>query len=146
MPVRKQTRQARQYLIFISHSSRDRWIARQMAHVLEEQRGRCAIRTFLDEKDIQGGDPIAETIRRSIVACDEFLVLLSQNSISRPWVLLEMGVAFGFRKRIVAIVDKVSANELPDILVPYKAIDLNDFDDYVRQAVVRARKALERSL
>jgi hypothetical protein len=117
-----------------------------MAHVLEEQRGRCAIRTFLDEKDIQGGDPIAETIRRSIVACDEFLVLLSQNSISRPWVLLEMGVAFGFRKRIVAIVDKVSANELPDILVPYKAIDLNDFDDYVRQAVVRARKALERSL
>ena len=46
------------YLVFISHSSKDRWIARQMARLIEER----DIKTFLDEKDIQGGDLISESI------------------------------------------------------------------------------------
>ena len=62
-----------EYLVFISHSSKDRWIARQMARLIEEQE----IQTFLDEKDIQGGDLISESIKRKIHECDEFLVLLS---------------------------------------------------------------------
>ncbi len=49
------------YLVFISHSSKDRWIARQMARLIEER----DIKTFLDEKDIQGGDLISESIKRT---------------------------------------------------------------------------------
>jgi hypothetical protein len=37
------------YLVFISHSSKDRWIARQMAAIIERQAKRYGVRTFLDE-------------------------------------------------------------------------------------------------
>ncbi len=32
-------------------------------------------------------------------------------------------------KRIIAITDKVSPDEMPEIITPYKAIDLNNFDE-----------------
>jgi hypothetical protein len=37
------------YLVFISHSSKDRWIAAQMAAVIERKAKRYGVRTFLDE-------------------------------------------------------------------------------------------------
>ena len=62
---------------------------------------------------------------------DEFVVLLSRYSKDRPWVLIEMGAAWGLRKPIVAIIDKIAPKEMPDIVNAYKAIDLNDFDQYL---------------
>jgi hypothetical protein len=112
-----------------------------MCRILEEKGKPWRIRTFLDEKDIESGDSIPESIRKKIIECKEFVVLLTRNSVNRPWVLLETGAAWGRRKRITAIVDKIAVNEMPDIVAPLKAIDLNDFDDYVSQMIVRARKA-----
>ena len=43
-------------------------------------------------------------------------------------------------KRITAIVDKVTPEEMPDIITPYKALDLNSFDDYLDQLVVHAKE------
>jgi len=63
--------------VFISHSGKDRWIAKQMANLIEEKGREYNVKTFLDEKDIEGGDSISESIRESIEKCDEFLVLLS---------------------------------------------------------------------
>jgi nucleoside 2-deoxyribosyltransferase len=94
----------------------------------QESRGR--IRTFLDEKDIEGGESIAEKIREGIRRCDELVVLLTPSSRHRQWVVVEMSVAWGLKKRIVAILHHVSPKEMPEISCPYKAIDLNDFDQY----------------
>lgn len=107
--------------MFISHSEKDRWIAEQIANLI----GKSRVRTFLYEKDVQGGQSIPDTIRAHIEECNEFLVLLSRYSVSRPWVLSELGAAWGLRKPIVAIVDKIGPKEMPDIIFPYKAIDLN---------------------
>jgi len=74
-----------------------------------------------------------------IEKCDEFVVLLSRYSKDRPWVLIEMGAAWGLRKPIIAIIDKIGPNEMPDIVSPYKAIDLNDFDQYINQLVKRTK-------
>lgn len=125
------------YLVFISHSTKDRWIARQAAKLIEG-RGH-GIKTFLDEKDIEGGESIPESIRQNIQRCHEFLVLLSRNSIDRPWVLMEIGAAWALEKRIIAITDKVTPEEMPDIIAPYKAIDLNSFDDYLEQLLKRVK-------
>jgi hypothetical protein len=127
------------YIVFISHSTRDQWVARQMASVIEQRGRRHAVRTFLDEKDIESGDQIHESIRDSIRGCDELLVLLTRRSASRPWVLIEMGAAWGLRKRIVAVMGDVTPEELPDIIFPYKGVDLNKFDDYVTELVNRAQ-------
>jgi hypothetical protein len=51
------------YLVFINHSSKDRWIARRMAAIIERKAKRYGVRTFLDEVDLEGGDRIPATIK-----------------------------------------------------------------------------------
>jgi hypothetical protein len=127
---------ADQFLVFISHSTNDRWIAKQIAKLLKDAGD---ITTFLDERDIKVGDSIPESIRTSIQQCDEFLVLLTRNSLNRPWVLIEISAAWGQGKRIIAIIDKVTPEEMPEIMLPYKAVDLNDLEEYISQVVERAK-------
>jgi len=131
------------YLVFISHSEKDRWIAKQMASLIEERGKECGVKTFLYEKDIAGGESIPESIRRNIQECREFLVLFSRYSIDRPWVLIEIGAAWVLGKRIIAIIDKVTPDEMPDIITPYKAMDLNNFDEYLKELINRVKEAGE---
>jgi hypothetical protein len=72
-------RARKRYLVFISHSDKDRWIAAQIGSLI----GKLRVGTFLYEKDVQGGQPISETIRARIEECNEFLVLFSRYSVSR---------------------------------------------------------------
>lgn len=137
----KKTRSAKQYLVFISHSTKDRWVAKQMSNLIEEKGREWGIKTFLDEKDIDGGDSIPESIRINIQKCDEFLLLLSRYSVNRPWVLIELGAAWGLEKRVVTIIDKVTPAEMPEVISPYKAIDINNFDQYIAQLLGRAKKS-----
>jgi hypothetical protein len=44
----------------------------------------------------------------------------------------------GSEETHIAIMDKVNPGERPDIISPYKAIDLNDFDAYLDQLSTRA--------
>lgn len=127
------------YLVFVSHSTKDRWIAKQISQLLETSGVDFGVKTFLDERDIGVGDSIPDTIRENIKECNEFLVLLTKNSIDRPWVLIEISAAWGHGKRIIAVIDKVTPEEMPEIMLPYKAIDLNDFEEYVRQLLNRAK-------
>ena len=131
----------RAYLVFISHSTKDRWIARQIAYLLEKRGSEFGVTTFLDERDILVGDSIPDAIRKCFRNCNEFLVLLSRNSIDRPWVLIEISAAWGHSKRIVAVIDKVTPEEMPEIMLPYKGIDLNDLDEYIDQMLDRVRGA-----
>jgi hypothetical protein len=77
---------------------------------------------------------------KHLSSCDEFMVFLSKNSISRPWVLIEIGAAWALRKRITAITDKVTPQEVPDIIAQLKIVDLNDFDQFAGQVALRAEK------
>jgi hypothetical protein len=128
------------YLVFISHSSEDRWIARQIAAIIERKAKRHGVRTLLDEKDLEAGATIPDEILRHLENCEEFLVLLTAASISRQWVLLELGAAWGLRKRIAAITDKLADNDLPDIIRQTKVYGLNDFDRFVSELVGRAKR------
>jgi TIR domain-containing protein len=126
------------YRVFLSHAYKDRWIAKQCARLIEEA-AKPHVEVFFDEKDIEGGQSIPDSVRSGIEKCDEFLVLLSRYSKDRPWVLVEMGAAWGLRKPIIAIIDKIGPKEMPDIVSPYKAIDLNDFDQYINQLLKRTK-------
>lgn len=141
MSMTQKVETGKSYLVFISHSEKDRWIAKQIAALIEAKGQGYSVKTFLFEKDIEGGESIPESIRRNIQACDEFLVLLSRYSIDRPWVLIEIGAAWALGRRITAIIDKVTPEEMPDIIIQYKAIDLNSFEEYLEQLVNRAKGA-----
>lgn len=129
------------YLVFISHSSKDKWIARQIARLIEDAGRKHGIKAFLDEKDIGGGQSITRTILANLRACDELLVLLTRDSVARPWVLVEIGGALALDKHLVAIVNHVNHSEIPDAIAGCLAIDLNDFDTYVEQVTNRAKKS-----
>jgi hypothetical protein len=129
------------YLVFISHSSKDRWVAKQMARLIEGKGRKYGVTTFLDEKDIQTGDPFRREIRKNLQQCDEFLVLLSRNSIKSSWVVAEIGGAWTLEKRMVAIIDKLIPREIPEVINPYKAVDLNSFEEYLDQLLQRVKEA-----
>lgn len=116
---------------------KDSWVARQMTRLMEEQR----VAVFLDEKDIEGGEDITERIRTALEECDEFVVLLSPYSVNRQWVLLEVGAAWMLRKRMTAIVDKISSEELPAIMATLKYVSLNDFDRFLEELARRRKRA-----
>ena len=128
-------------MVFISHSSKDKWIARQMARLIETAGRRHRLRVFLDEKDIEGGGSISKAIQGNLRACDEFVVLLTRDSISRPWVLIEIGGALALDKYLVPIVNHVQSAEIPDAIADCLAVDLNDFDTYLPQMLNRAKKS-----
>jgi hypothetical protein len=135
----KKASQGRNYVVFISHSSKDNFIAKQLDRLIKEKCRKHGVKTFLDEKDIKGGDLIAEIIKDNIQKCGELLVFVSRYSVDRPWVITEIGAAWGLDKRIVAIIDKVTPEEMPDIIIPYKAIDLNEFDKYLDELIERVK-------
>jgi hypothetical protein len=125
------------YRVFFSYSSSDQWIARQCVKLIESI-GKGRLHVFIGEKDIDGGDPIAETILKGIRGCDELVVLLSPSARDRYWVIVEMTMAFTLRKRIVPILHHVEPSEIPAINYPYKAVNLNDFEQYLEQVLKRA--------
>ncbi len=132
------------YTVFISHSTKDRFIAQQVARLIQEAGGDRGIETFLDEKDIEFGGSIPERIRQEIRDCGELVVLLSEYSVDRPWVLIEIGAAWVLEKRIVAVMDKLSPDQMPDVIAPYRAVDLNDVQAYVDELVGRAPGNIEK--
>lgn len=112
--------------IFISHSSLDKWIARRLSQDLQA----LGASTFLDEKDIETGDSIGDSIQQHLVESDELLILLSPAALASHWVLLEIGGARALGKRLVPILLHVGPNELPHPLQKDLARDLNDVDKY----------------
>jgi TIR domain len=138
MPIKRRPRAG--YQVFFSCSDKDRFVARMCVKLIEEKSKR-RIKTFLYDKNIDGGASITESIRRAIRDCDEFVVLLSPFSKDRPWVMNEIGAAWVLEKTIVAIIDKVNPNEMPDIVKQYKAIDLNSFESqYIVELLARSRR------
>ncbi|HKI34919.1 MAG TPA: toll/interleukin-1 receptor domain-containing protein [Gemmataceae bacterium] len=125
----------RGYRIFVSHATADKWIARVLCEKLEG----VGAETFRDDRDIAGGDNIPERLRDEILSADEVLVLLTPNSITRPWVLLEIGCAWGHNRRIIPIRYNVEVEAIPALLQPTKVIDLNAVNDYLNEVAARVR-------
>jgi predicted nucleotide-binding protein len=128
---------AKPYQVFVSHATADKWIARTICEKIEA----VGASTFRDDRDIHGGDDIPDEIRRQIQSSREVVVLLTPDSADRQWVLLEIGAAWGQRRRmrIVAIMCHVSVESIPSLIRDKKAISLNDLDDYLSELERRAR-------
>ncbi len=130
-PAAKKARRNPAYQVFVSHATADKWIATTFCEKIDA----TGATSFRDDRDINGGDSIPETIRTEIQVSRELVVLLSPDSIERPWVLLEVAAAWGRRKnyRIVPVLCHVSFDAIPDIIEGKKAFHINDFDHYLAE-------------
>lgn len=120
------------YTVFISHSSKESWIAQQISKEIEA----LGAKTWLDLKDLRGGDDIRRSVKRGIRASQEAIVLLSAHSVTSQWVIYEVGIADGQGKRITPILNNIAHDEVAP-LQGIKAIDLNDFDNFLLELAGR---------
>ena len=131
MMAKKKTKEAqprpKQYRVFISHATHDKWIAKILCEKLEE----TGADTFRDDRDIEGGDSIPDVILSEIRICDEIVVLLTPESVQRQWVLVEIGIAIGVERRIIPLIYHIDTEQIPDIIKSSRGFDLNDLDDYL---------------
>ena len=133
----------RRRLVFVSHSGRDTWVAKQIARAVSE----AGAKTFLDEAEVEIGTDFDEEIRDSLERADELLVLWTPWSLERPFVWAEVGAAWLRRIPIVQLLYGLTASDLqgrPSFLSFLKSRDmigLNDIDIYLQELGRRARRA-----
>jgi hypothetical protein len=127
-------------LVFISHSGRDTWVARQIASYVEK----AGATSFLDEAEIDVGADFEEEILAFLEKADELVVRLTPWALERPYVWAEIGAAWGRRIPIVGLLLGLTVSELqtrpgiPILLKKRDLIDLNDIDQYLTQFKQRA--------
>jgi TIR domain len=126
--AKKHSKFSKPYQVFVSHATADKWIATTLCEKMEL----AGAATFRDDRDIDGGDDIPERIRLEIKRSQEIVVLLTPHSVERPWVLLEVGAAWGLRRsvRITPIMCHVDVDSIPGIIKSKKAISINDCDAF----------------
>jgi nucleotide-binding universal stress UspA family protein len=86
-------------LIFISHSSRDTWVAKQLAAHIEA----AGADVFLDEANIDVGSEFEREILAALREADDLIVLLTPWALDRPFVWAEIGGAWLRGIRIVGV-------------------------------------------
>ncbi len=134
------------YSIFISHGWHDRWIARQMARLVEANGASAFINIF----DIKKGDRIEERVREGVENCHELVALLTPWSVERNWVWTELSAAWALRKRYVGVLYGLTIEEIEKnhggmaCLGPTNVIALDDYEEYIREMSERARSWSER--
>ncbi|PSN10050.1 hypothetical protein C7271_26695, partial [filamentous cyanobacterium CCP5] len=75
--------------IFISHSSKDDAIVRQLREILEAH----GLSTWVDSRRLTGGDELDASIKAAIHDARDFLVVLSIEALSSGWVQKEIAYA-----------------------------------------------------
>ena len=123
------------YVVFVSHASYDKWIAQVICEKIES----LGLKTWRDDRDIDGGDKIPETIKTSIALCSELAVLLTPQSIDRPWILVEIGAAWGQDKRIVPLFYHVETEKIADVVRDVRGFHLHEIEQYLLDLRVRSR-------
>ena len=131
------------WLVFVSHSSMDTWVARQIAKGIEA----AGASTFLDETDVAVSEDFEERILRALGTATELLVLLTPWALTRPYVWAEIGAAWGRGIPIVGVLHGLTPEELqsdsnvPTLLKRRNLIQLNEIDTYLVQLAERITSA-----
>src|SRR2546421_3956967 len=124
----RSTARRSRYVVFLSHSSLDTWIASVIAEKIQALGADC----WIDEKDLTGGDIIVEDIIKGIDACHEAIVLISPNSVKSQWVSFEIGGVRAQHKRVTPVLNNVKPQQMAP-MQDIKGIDLNKLDQFLAQ-------------
>lgn len=128
-------------LVFVSHSSQDTWIAKQIAREIEAR----GATPFLDEAQVDAGADFEEDILNFLQRAHELVVRLTPWALERPYVGAEIGAAWGRRIPIVTLLHGITATELqsrpgiPILLKKRDLLQLNQIEVYLDQLSGRVR-------
>jgi hypothetical protein len=133
-------RKAKPRLVFVSHSSTDMWVARQIAGAIKK----CGAEPFLDEAQIDVGAEFEDDIRTFLNKADELVVLLTPWALKRPYIWAEIGIGWGRKIPIVVLLHGITPSEfqnqpeVPVLLKKRDLVELNKIDTYLEQLKQRS--------
>lgn len=133
------------WLVFVSHSGPDTWVARQIARAITES----GATPFLDEAQIEVGADFEDDILAFLKKANELVVLLTPWALDRPYVWAELGAAWYRQIPVVALLLGVSATDLqerarvPGLLKRRNLVSLNEVDRYFEELQKRVQAAAE---
>lgn len=115
--------------IFISHAVANRNIARSLADTLEAAREN--VTTFLASRpgDIRADEDWLEGIERALHEADTYIIFLTPESVLRPWVNFEAGVAWFFQRQRQLVFIRIQALSTDDIPLPINSRQVYAIDD-----------------
>lgn len=95
--------------LFVSHDARDKQIAIEFCNLIDNV-SLTMISTFCSsrEGDIEYGEEWYKKIMKEIELSDDVICILTKQSVKKPWILYEAGVAngkFGQKKVIGLVID-----------------------------------------
>jgi TIR domain len=135
--------------VFLSHAHEDSdRFARGLAKQLEDN----GVRVWFDEWELLPGDSLVDRIfEEGLKEAEAILVVLSRNSITRPWVREEMNAAFvnrvtGKAKLIPVLIDDVEVPEALRSTVHQRIGDITNYDselDRILRAILGDRVRAE---
>ena len=102
--------------VFLSYTWDDSDLARQIAETLMAN----GIDTWWDKWCISAGDSFRQKIDEGLEDCTHFLVLLTPNSLSKPWINQEMDAGLmrklNAKSKFIPVRYQVSPTQLPALL------------------------------
>jgi hypothetical protein len=128
--------------VFICHASEDRPVAVRLAAFLQSR----GIAAWLDRWEIAVGDSIVEKINLGLQTASHLAILLSFNSISRPWVTKELSSALmrHLADRSIGVLPiRLDDAQVPAILADIRYADCRyDADRGFSEVVEAVRNAM----
>jgi hypothetical protein len=104
-------------LVYLAHASEDH---ATLAKPLAERLMTAGIDVWLDEWEIRAGDSLRRKMDAGLAACTHFVVVLTPNSLHKPWVETEIDAGFiravGGESRFIGVRAGVAVEELSPFL------------------------------
>jgi RNA-directed DNA polymerase len=113
--VRQMVFGAGDYDVFVSHASEDK---AEIARPIYEACAKLGLKVFLDEEHIGWGESFTKKINTALGAARVVVAVISSNSVSKEWPVLEVNAALalevsGQKTVVPVIVGKPDLNRLP---------------------------------
>lgn len=121
--------------VFLSYTWDDSELARQIAESLMAN----GIDTWWDKWCISAGDSFRQKIDEGLDDCTHFLVLLTPNSLAKPWVNQEMDAGLmrklNAKSKFIPIRYRVSPAQLPALLTGMHSPEIVNPTDDIQQLI-----------
>ncbi|MDQ3725374.1 MAG: toll/interleukin-1 receptor domain-containing protein [Actinomycetota bacterium] len=105
--------------VFFSHASEDKPVVEQVFSRIADEFP--DVKGWLDRFEISGGDDLLDKLAEGIDTADRFLIFLSERSIDKPWVKLEL------KKALMAEIEGVKA----EFIIPIKLGAISKFPAFI---------------
>lgn len=114
--------------VFVSHSSRDREFAADVADRLKAE----GLQPFHDAS-VPIGQEISKAIWDALAECHAFIVIVSPDSVPDAMGMIELGAATAWNKPIFVLLNGPASTRVPDALGTYQVYPRNRIDEVLNQ-------------